>query len=146
MRLIISLFVLTMISSCSAAKLSFLQYLEGTWKIEGRETYEEWTLEHRKELQGFVYAVSGTNKHIKETLTLKWVDGNLVYEATVPDQNQGNTIQFKLNTEETSCFSFENMNHDFPKKIQYKKIDDQRVEVSVKGSDGTGFSYIQVKQ
>ena len=66
--------------------------------------------------------------------------------ATVPDQNEGRTIQFTLNTEIKSYFSFENEKHDFPKKIQYKKITDDEIEITVLGDNGKGFSYTQLKQ
>ena len=147
MRLIISLFILTIINSCATSKHSLFKYMEGTWKIEGREKYEVWRMNNdRNILTGEVYNFKDKDKKVLETLVIRLDGESIVYEATVPDQNAGRTIPFILNTQEESCYSFENMNHDFPNKIQYRIIDNERVEVTVMGKDGKGFSYIQVKQ
>jgi len=69
-----------------------------------------------------------------------------VLEATVLKQNSGQTVSFVLNTEVDSILSFENLNHDFPKKIQYLKQSNNQIKVSVLGENNKGFSYIQVKQ
>jgi len=79
-------------------------------------------------------------------LSIKKIGNRIIYEATVPNQNDGETIQFTLNTEIKLYFSFENDKHDFPKKIQYKKISDNEIEVAVLGDNGKGFSYTQFKQ
>ena len=146
MRIWIYLVLIALCSSCSGYKVSQFYFMEGTWKMEGKDKYEIWKVNNPKELKGSVFTLQGNYKNVLETLAIKWVDGVAVYEATVPDQNQGRTIPFTLNKNETTCFSFENATHDFPTKIQYRKINDRRLEVSVLGNDGEGFSYIQVKQ
>ena len=49
----------------------------------------------------------------------KKIENNIIFEATVPDQNEGRTIQFTLNNE---------------------------IEVTVLDDEGMGFSYTQLKQ
>lgn len=79
-------------------------------------------------------------------MAIKKIGDQFVFEATVPDQNDGKTIQFILNTEVDTLYSFENDNHDFPKKIQYKKMGTNQLKVNVLGAEESGFSYIQIKQ
>jgi len=90
--------------------------------------------------------INGNQKKISETLLIKIIGNQIVYEATVPNQNDGKAVQFILNNEIKSYLSFENLDHDFPKKIQYKKITEDEIIVSVLGENGKGFTYTQLKQ
>jgi hypothetical protein len=118
----------------------------GTWKMEGEDQYEVWESTKSNELIGYSYKFYNNEKSITETLSIRKIDNQTFYEATVPDQNDGKTIRFTLNNEIKSYLSFENIEHDFPKKIQYKRINDNEIEVTVLGDQGRGFSYTQVKQ
>ncbi|MBI9071363.1 MAG: hypothetical protein JEY94_07175 [Melioribacteraceae bacterium] len=132
--------------SCSENKFSKLDTLIGTWKIEGKEQFEVWEKKTNNNLAGYSYKLINHKKIILETLSIKIYDSQIVYEATVPNQNEGKTIQFILNSEIDSCLSFENNTHDFPNKIRYKNISDEKIEVSVGGNNGKGFSYIQKRE
>jgi len=132
--------------SCNENKTSQLDFLIGTWKMEGKEQYEFWKKNQKEELVGNSYKLVNNEKIISETLRIKSVGKQLVYEATVHNQNDGETVEFILNPNNNKYLSFENVNHDFPKKIQYKKISADRIEVSVLGENDKGFSYIQIKQ
>lgn len=74
------------------------------------------------------------------------MENKVIYEATVPDQNEGKAIPFTLNNDIKEYLSFENIEHDFPKKIQYKRINEDEIEVTVLGDEGKGFTYKQLKQ
>lgn len=118
----------------------------GTWKMEGKEQYEVWESSQNNGLIGYSYKLNDNQKTITETLTVKIIENNIIYEATVPNQNEGKTIPFTLNNEIKEYLSFENITHDFPKKIQYKRLNDDVIEVTVIGDQGKGFSYKQQKQ
>ena len=118
----------------------------GTWKTDGEDQYEVWETSKGKELIGYSYKVENNEKSLTETLSIKEIDNQTFYEATVPDQNDGKTIRFTLNNEIEAYLSFENSEHDFPKKIQYKRISDNEIEVTVLEDEGKGFSYSQFKQ
>ena len=146
MRILLSICLLCLLPACSENETSELDFLVGTWKIEGKEQYEVWEKNKNNELIGHSYKLNNNQKTISETLTIKKAGNQIIYEATVPDQNEGKTIQFILNTKIKTYFSFENDKHDFPKKIQYKKITDDEILVTVLGDKGEGFSYTQLKQ
>ena len=146
MKTLTSICILCLLLACSEKKLSRLDFLIGTWKMEGKEQYENWELSNNKELIGYSYKFKDSQKIITETLSIKILENAVIFEATVPDQNEGKTIPFTLNNEVKDYLSFENIDHDFPKKIQYKRINENEIEVTVLGDEGEGFSYKQLKQ
>lgn len=142
---ILSLVLLTNMVSAQE-DLSELKFLIGTWKVENKESYENWEKIGHSQYNGSVFKLNDSIKKIKETLALKLKNGNIVYEATVPDQNEGKTIAFELNHVADDTFSFENPTHDFPKKIQYIIIDKNKIRIKVLGDNDNGFSYLMIKQ
>ncbi|WP_317044271.1 DUF6265 family protein [Labilibaculum antarcticum] len=131
---------------CTSNELSKLYFLEGTWKVEGKEKFEVWERVGSSELTGFAYKLVDGQKNITETLRIKIEGGSIVYQATVPDQNEGVSVSFVLNESDNSCFSFENKKHDFPKKNQYKKVTKTKLEIQVLGDQDKGFSFVQKKE
>jgi hypothetical protein len=138
------LFCLVFIS-CGGSKLDGLDFLAGTWKVVDKEQYEVWNKEEGG-LSGYSYTAKDGQKKTVETLAIKQINDQIVYEAIVPEQNEGKTIQFVLNTKNKDVFSFENLAHDFPKKIQYKKLEKNKLEVFVLGENDEGFSLLFIKQ
>jgi hypothetical protein len=146
MRILLLIYLLGFLITCSDHKSSRLDFIVGTWKTEGKEQYEVWETNKNNELIGHSYKLNNDQKTITETLSIKKIGNQIIYEATVPNQNEGKTIQFKLNNEVKTYLSFENIEHDFPKKIQYKRINNNEIEVTVLGDKDKGFSYNQFKQ
>ncbi len=146
-NILIILLVANTCLSCNAQKnLENVEFLIGTWKMENKNTYESWQKVSDTEYKGKSYKLHEGQMQVSEFLTIKISDDKIIYEATVPNQNDGKTIPFELNMSTKDWISFENPNHDFPKKIQYKIIDDTKVQVNVSGEDDKGFSYYQLKQ
>ena len=123
-----------------------LNFMEGTWKIENKSTYENWQKDNGNQLIGYSYQLQNGSKKITETLSIKKINNLFIYQATVSNQNEGKTISFNLNTSIKDRFSFENLSHDFPKKIQYQKVNESILLVRVLGKNDKGFSYKMVKQ
>lgn len=124
-----------------------LHFLNGTWKVEHKENYETWKInKDDHSLEGSSFKIRDNTKRIDEHLHLKAVDGKIIYTATVLNQNNGQPVDFTLNTAVTDKFSFENMAHDFPKKIQYTKLNDSTLFIAVLGDNNKGFSYRMIKQ
>ena len=146
MRILLLICLFSFLLACSETKMEKTDFLVGTWKMEGKDLYEVWEKNENNEFTGYSYELQKNKKTITETLSLKRIDDRIVYEATVSNQNEGKTIQFVLNTEVKTYFSFENDQHDFPKKIQYKKISNDEIQVRVLGDEGKGFFYTLFKQ
>jgi hypothetical protein len=125
--------------------LKDLHFLEGTWKMENKPTFEEWKITSNG-LEGQSYELRNGQKRVSEFLKIEALDGKIVYEAQVLDQNSAQPIPFALNDGITDTFSFENLSHDFPKKIRYTKVSDTSIFVEVLGDNDQGFSYKMHKQ
>ena len=137
------LLLLVSLQSCGQSKE--VDFLVGTWKVEGKETYESWKKEGAK-LIGESYKMKDSKKYVSETLEITEKNEQLQYTATVFNQNQGKGISFILQPVKDQLYSFENSAHDFPNKIQYKILSKTEVQVHVLGNDGKGFSYKMMKQ
>lgn len=147
MKSIISLVTLVVVSSLMPShSIKDLHFLAGTWKVEKKENYEAWKLNKDNLLEGSSYKIKAGNKQIDEQLTIKISDEKIVYTAKVLNQNNAQPIDFVLNKEVKDKFSFENPKHDFPKKIQYTKLNDTTIFVAVLGNGDKGFSYKMFKQ
>jgi len=138
--------ILYFFTSCASSPLKQSDFLVGTWKVESKEQYEVWEKNKEGNLEGYSYKIQGDQEKRLESLSIKKQDKQVVYEALVPDQNEGQAIPFILNAGIKDYLSFENEQHDFPKKIQYQKISDQEVLVKVLGAGEKGFSYKIFKQ
>ncbi len=147
MKTLVSLFTIILLFSFSRENnLDQVRFLEGIWKTENKETYEVWKKNDDGTMEGYSYKIKSGEKVVSEYLSIKMIDGNLTYQARVQNQNNGQTIPFVLNKAIKDQLSFENLSHDFPKKIQYKLLDSQTVLVSVLGDGDKGFKFKAIKQ
>lgn len=128
------------------AQTTLPTFLIGTWKVDGKETYERWQTVEDLYLTGESYKMVDGEEQVTETLTLKVYRGKLIYTATVPDQNDGKGVEFILNPIDEKTFSFENSQHDFPQKIIYKLIHSDILYVQVLGEGDQGFSFHMYRQ
>jgi uncharacterized protein YciI len=115
-------------------------FLAGTWKIENKNQFEHWDILNENSMKGFAYQIVNGDKQVIEYLEINQVKKNLVYSASVIKQNGGKSIPFKLLHIDT-VFVFENLKHDFPKRILYKKLDDTSLFVEVSDGKSKGYSY-----
>lgn len=121
--------------------LSDLQFLEGTWKRENKENYETWRREADGSFKGQSYKMKDQNKVVSEYLMIRKKADQITYTATVLDQNEGKPIDFVLNKAIKGKVSFENLSHDFPKKIRYTPLSKNEIFVEVLGEGDKGFFY-----
>jgi uncharacterized protein YciI len=144
MKLILT-FALIALTNMTFGQTNIPHFLQGTWKIENSESYEHWDQLNDQTLKGFSYKIENGQMLVSEYLEITQKDNDVVYTATVINQNQGKGIDFKL-TRADSVFLFENPDHSFPKEISYQKL--SKTEVFIKVSDGKEkwFSYKMIKQ
>lgn len=144
MKLTLSILAL-IISQVTIAQRDFPDFLQGTWKVENKEMYEHWDKLNDNSLKGFSYNTKDGALNISEYLDITQAKKDIIYTATVLNQNQGRGISFKLN-KVGDTYSFENPKHDFPKKISYKKVSETEVFVEVSDGKQNEFSYKMTKQ
>ena len=142
---IIILLGIDILSANAQHSASPIDFLEGLWKVDGSESYEVWERVGDDHLEEKAYKVKGGKQHIAEKLEIKKDNNGYVYYATVFAQNDGETIAFRQNNEVEDTLSFENPDHDFPKKIIYQRVTDDQLFVQVLGEGNKGFSFEMTK-
>ena len=83
--------------------------LEETWKSVNDSTFE-----------GTSYFIKGKDTLHNETIVLQQKGENLIYKATVKDENNDEAVSFPLTSTTEKNLVFENPKHDYPQKINYK--------------------------
>lgn len=127
-------YIFLLYTGTAIGQTQFPAFLVGTWKVEGKNTFEHWALESPAELKGEGYAMRKDGIHkTTEYLSITYKGKDIVYTATVPGQNKGKPVDFKL-VRSDSVFVFENKTHDFPKQIIYRRTGPD--ELKVKVTDG----------
>jgi hypothetical protein len=144
MRYTLILLILVILES-TFAQPNLPDFLQGTWKMGEKENYEHWDKLNDNTLKGFSYTLNQGQMTISEYLDISVINKEITFKATVLNQNQGRGMNFIL-TKTDSSFTFENPNHDFPKKIVYQKLNDTEILVDVSDGKQKGFSYKMQKQ
>ncbi|WP_282079746.1 hypothetical protein [Aquimarina algiphila] len=98
-----------------------INFLIGTWKIEGKESYETWQNKDGK-FTGESYKIRDEKKYVSEKLEIKLFDNNLVYIAKVFNQNEGKGIRFILKQSERYLFFLRICSMTFQKKFNIKLL------------------------
>ena len=122
-----------------------LDFLAGRWKIEGKAVFEVWE-KTPEGLKGRGYYLEEQEKKISEHLEIKSEGEQLVYSATVSDQNDGRTIPFRLTESDGHTLVFENPEHDFPQKIVYRKVSEDKVNIFLSGIRDKQVSFNLLRQ
>lgn len=144
MKFILLFFTLLVISTVSA-QTNFPGFLEGTWKVENKDLYEHWDRLNENSLKGFSYILKNGQMTVSEYLSVSRIGNEIIYTAAVLSQNHGKEINFKLSKTENT-YTFENPDHDFPKRIVYQKLSDTEISVQATGGGHEGFAYTMKKQ
>lgn len=136
----IDLALLILVGHAAWAQLAFPSFLEGTWQVEGQEKFETWNALNPGNLKGIGYDLNSGVPKIAEYLDLSTNGKTTFYTATVVGQNDGRGVAFSM-TRNDSLLVFENPMHDFPKRIEYRKLNDNHLFVTVSDGAQKGFSF-----
>ena len=79
-----------------------------------------WNKYDQNTLKGDGLKVSGTDTTLLEHIELAFIDNDIWYIPTVPDQNNAMPVKFKLVSQDSPTYIFENPQHDFPQRIVYE--------------------------
>jgi hypothetical protein len=122
-------------SSNKFEKLQKMDWLTGTWeqKLPDGTVTEIWIKENDSTFSGKSYFVKEKDTIHLETIVLSQKNENLLYIPTVAGQNNDEPVTFKSTSEVENTFTFENQVHDYPQKIVYKKISDDRLIATISG-------------
>ena len=117
--------------------LEIVSWLLGEWISENSSgvTIENWEKVSVHSFEGFGKTINAGSNEVKsyETLRLVEMSGQIYYIAKVAHNEL--PIAFALTTCSDSTAVFENPDHDFPKKIDYKLQSHDRISVTVSSGD-----------
>ncbi len=108
--------------ACTPA-IKIFDWLSGTWEMPTKRgvMVEKWEHFEKNNMKAESYRISDGQKVPLETIEIKWENGDFWYIPTVPDQNEGKPVPFKMvSIDGNSKFTFENLEHDFPQRIIYE--------------------------
>lgn len=122
--------------------LASFTWLLGSWHSDSNTTRisESWKQISSNTFEGAgnTYSVEKGRMVSSETLRLLEMSGEVFYIAKVASNEL--PVAFKLSHCTAKTATFENPQHDFPKKLSYHLTSDNTITVFVSGEDGNGFS------
>ena len=127
------------IHSCSPGQqenpLEQVSWIIGTWAYDNppRTIYESWSWNGEQELLAKSYRLEGTDTVLLERVQLVATEEGVFFRPTVENQNEGETITFTLNTMTENGWMFENLQHDFPQLIAYRRVGEDSLVATISG-------------
>ncbi|MDW8261136.1 MAG: DUF6265 family protein [Phycisphaerales bacterium] len=114
-----------------------LGFLSGEWVAESGSTVTEelWSEPRAGTMFGFARTIAGDKTVFFEFVRIETRDGVLHYIA---QPRGGAATAFKLTRFDGRAATFENPEHDFPKKIEYERISEDALRATISGVDAPG--------
>lgn len=129
-----------------------LYLLHGKWTMKTKTgtVVEEWRKINNHQLEGVGFFVKNNDTIVSEKLALNLNSAGIFYISTVEKQNNKQPILFTLTTYKNTAFIFENIQHDYPKRIVYNLISSDSLNAFIdNGVDDTKrrqyFFYKKIK-
>ncbi len=122
-------------SSKKAAAGEFdLSLLVGRWEFQDNRTkIEEWTLSGENELSGKGFVLTESDTSFIEFLSIRKEGGVLTYFAGISGQESGEVVPFTLSFQSSNRIEFKNESLDFPKRIGYEILGNDKIESYIEG-------------
>lgn len=112
-----------------------LNWLSGTWQNLSNHgnLFESWQIKNDSLMLGKSFFIKGKDTLFSESVELQQKDKDLFYTPIVKNQNDGKPVSFKLTSNTENEFIFENLQHDFPQKISYTRVNKDSLYAEVSG-------------
>ena len=148
---VVVLFILLVNNNASmqTPTLADLAWLSGSWQSAPggrRQTEEHWTTAAGATMMGMSRTVAGEKTVEFEYLRIEQRADGIFYVAHPKARCPG--TDFKLTRSSANEAVFENPQHDFPKRIIYRKGADDSLTASIDGGEGTktiSYAYRRMK-
>ncbi len=135
-------------------KLRQISWMLGKWQMQTAEgtITEEWRKPSDSQWLATSYMITAEgDTPFQETITLDYDDDSLVYSPLVSGQNEGSPVSFRERRITENEITFENLRHDFPQRIIYKRTSDSTIVATIEGQENgqtrrQEFMYTKVEQ
>ena len=115
------------------AQINEFDWLVGTWQEKGKSNFEVWQrVDDELRAESFELT-SDEIKSVIEKIKLIKRGSDFFYIPDVP--HNGKSIEFKITSFDKNGFVAENPQHDFPKKISYKIINETELQATISGGN-----------
>ncbi len=143
-KLILFVCILTAfnLSTVTAQKSDAFKWLPGVWKIKTPKgtISETWIQLNDSTLSGKSVFITAENDTIpQEMIELTLRNGEWSYNPVSFGQNNNQPVKFKVIFQKGLEFISENLAHDFPQRISYRKISDTLLLASIEGRKNGKF-------
>ena len=124
-------------SAQTGPSMDDLAFLHGSWSLK---TVKGRIVESRKKInqtcfEGISYSIGHSgDSTLLETVKLQKLNGAIFFIPTGYGEGNNSTIAFKLISAENNTFIFENIEHDFPTRIVYRSVSDDKILAWIEGS------------
>ena len=107
---------------------------------------EKWSRQNDSTFYAESFFIANQDTLFAETIQLIQQEDDLLLIVSVPNQNKEKPVTFRLTKLTENEFVFENPAHDYPKKIQYKLINNDSLYAEINGNGKKeGFPFKKVK-
>ncbi len=126
---------LGMFGELKSQTVNDLSWILGSWvmKTDGFELTETWIQNSEILFTGNGIGLVGKDTVFQEEMQLSFRENGIFYIVKAHGQNNNEFVLFKLMNQGLNTFVFENMNHDFPNVIVYRKMGESRLDAWIEG-------------
>lgn len=135
MQKIILVFLVLSLCSCSSEKVgvSDFSWLEGEWvgTSDDLQLFEKWELHQGRVLKGEGGGYNGKDTAFCESIKIEQRADALFYVVSVKGSSE--VVDFKFTGYKKDSAVFENPQHDFPKRIVYLQLPNNKMYACIDG-------------
>ncbi|MGO3183482.1 MAG: DUF6265 family protein [Aequorivita sp.] len=133
------------VSNKKYEKIGNLDWLVGTWTNESGEEFsqETWSKENDSTFTAFGFKQIGGETIFAETMALEQKGVKLLLTVADANEKGESPVSFRLIPSEKDQFTFENKNHDFPKRITYTNPTKDSLHTWIEGTVDGGKKMLE---
>jgi hypothetical protein len=147
MKYIFLLALLISLISCDSTKpdskngLTQFEWMEGEWmdSTSDGKMVEIWNRINDSTFVGSSIYMAGIDTIFYEEISLRMKNEKIFYVPSIQNQNNGEAVYFAFTGALKGEFTFENQEHDFPKKIVYTNPHKDSLVAFIEGPTASGY-------
>ena len=111
------------------------KWMAGKWKEDSGKSIETWVMKDSAWSGTGIQLKKDGTKSVSEEMTIVKKGNDYFFVSDVAGSQPA--IDFKITSFDKNSFVAENLQHDFPKKISYKRMDENHLQAFISDGDKT---------